>query len=124
MPRISVPRLHDFGSRIFVGAGVSLAVAERVMHNLVRANVYGIQSHGVVRLADYVRAVQSGRVRADAQPSIVSQSAVTALLDGSWCFGQVVAERAMPIAIEKAKANGVAIVCAERGEDPPMRVER
>ncbi len=112
MQYISPERLHDFGTRIFVGAGVPRAVAQRVMQNLVRANLYGIQSHGVVRLADYVHAVQNGRVHADAQPTILNESAVTALLDGNWCFGQVVAERAMQIAIAKAKANGVAIVCA------------
>ena len=111
MMRIPAERLHEFGTRIFVGAGVPPEVAARVMQNLVRADRYGIHSHGVVRLADYVRAVQKGRIHVDAQPSVVTQSAVTALLDGHWGFGQVVAEHAMQLAIEKAKANGIAIVC-------------
>ena len=112
MPSIFPENLLEFGTRIFIGAGASPAIARRVMQNLVRANVYGISSHGVVRLADYVRAVQRGGVRVDAEPTVVRESAVTALLDGNWAFGQVVAERAMQMAIDKAKANGVAIVCA------------
>src|SRR5919202_889382 len=112
MPRIPIPRLLDYSTRIFVGAGVPPDVAQRVAQNLVRANRYGIHSHGVVRLADYVRAVQSGRVRADAQPTIVREGAVTALLDGNWAFGQVVAQHAMQLAMDKASVYGVGIVCA------------
>ena len=66
MMRIPAERLHEFGTRIFVGAGVPPEVAARVMQNLVRADRYGIHSHGVVRLADYVRAVQKGRIHVDA----------------------------------------------------------
>lgn len=112
MPHIPIARLHDFGARIFIGAGVPPEIAGRVMTNLVRANAYGVHSHGVVRLADYVNAVLSGKIIPVAQPTIVKESAVTALLDGHWGFGQVVAERAMQLAIEKAKAHGVGVVCA------------
>ncbi|MEP7199176.1 MAG: Ldh family oxidoreductase, partial [Chloroflexota bacterium] len=109
MPDISIERLNDFGTRIFVGAGVPQPIAQRVMQNLVRADVYGIHSHGVVRLADYVRAVKRGKVVADAQPTIIKESPVIAVFDGHWGFGQVAAERAMQVAIEKAQANGVGI---------------
>ncbi|MBI1801649.1 MAG: Ldh family oxidoreductase [Chloroflexi bacterium] len=112
MPFISIPQLTEFGERIFVAAGVAPAIARRVMQGLVRANTYGIHSHGVVRLADYVNHVKSGRIKVDALPVVVKENAVTALLDGQWGFGQVVAERAMQLAIEKARANGAGIVCA------------
>ncbi|MEP7199175.1 MAG: Ldh family oxidoreductase, partial [Chloroflexota bacterium] len=42
--------------------------------------------------------------------------AVTALLDGHSGFGQVVAERATQVAVEKARAQGVGIVCAFRSQ--------
>jgi LDH2 family malate/lactate/ureidoglycolate dehydrogenase len=109
MPYIPIEKLAGFGTRIFVGAGVPDGVARRVMVNLVRANTYGIHSHGVVRLADYVNAVKSGKVQPAAQPTIVKDSPVIVVLDGHWGFGQVVAERAMELAIEKAKANGLGI---------------
>ena len=113
MPHISIDKLKEFGTRIFIGAGVPPEIAERVMINLVRANAYGVHSHGVVRLADYVNAVKSGKVKAAETPTVVKESAVTALLDGHWGFGQVVAERAMQLAIEKARANGI----GARGHD-------
>ncbi len=112
MPYIPIPQLTNFATRIFEAAGAPPAIAQRVSTALVRANTYGVHSHGVVRLADYVAAIKSGKVQPAALPSVVKESAVTALLDGHWGFGQVVAERAMQLAIEKAKANGIAIVCA------------
>jgi uncharacterized oxidoreductase len=112
VPFIPIEKLKDFGARIFSGAGVPDDIARRVMVNLVRANTYGVHSHGVVRLADYVNHVKSGRIKGDARPTVVKESLVTALLDGHWGFGQVVAEKAMQIAIAKAKENGIGIVCA------------
>ncbi len=112
MPPIPIDKLKEFGTRIFIAAGAPPDIAKRVMTGLVRANAYGVHSHGVVRLADYVNAVKSGKVKASATPTVVKESAVTALLDGHWGFGQVVAERAMHLAIEKAQANGVGVVCA------------
>lgn len=114
MPLIPIEKLADFGTRIFIGAGVPEVVAERVMVNLVRANTYGIHSHGVVRLADYVNAVKIGKVKPGAMPTIVKESAVIVVLDGQWGFGQVAAERAMQMAIEKAKTNGLGIASVRK----------
>ena len=109
MPYIPVEKLSDFGARIFVAAGVPEAVARRVMVNLVRANTYGIHSHGVVRFADYVNHVKSGKVQPAAMPVVVKDSDVIVVLDAQWGFGQVAAERAMQMAIDKAKASGLGI---------------
>ena len=40
------------------------------------------------------------------------ESETTAVIDGGWNFGQVVAQRTMAIAIEKARASGVGIAVA------------
>jgi LDH2 family malate/lactate/ureidoglycolate dehydrogenase len=109
MPFIAIDNLADFGTHIFVGAGVPELVAQRVMTNLVRANTYGVHSHGVARLADYVNAVKSGKIKPGAQPTVIKESAIIAVVDGHWGFGQVVAEAAMQIAIDKATVNGVGI---------------
>ena len=109
MPYIPIEKLSDFGTRIFIGAGVPEAAAQRVMVNLVRADTYGIHSHGVVRLADYVNAVKSGKVKPAAEPTVIKESAVIVVVDAHWGFGQVAAEQAMQMAIAKAKANGVGI---------------
>jgi hydroxycarboxylate dehydrogenase B len=112
MPFIPIEKLSDFGTRTFVGAGVPETVARRVMTNLVRANAYGIHSHGVVRFADYVNNVKNGKIQPAAEPTVIKETEVIAVLDGHWNFGQVVAERAMQMAIAKAQANGLGIVCA------------
>ncbi|MBI5877971.1 MAG: Ldh family oxidoreductase [Chloroflexi bacterium] len=109
MPFIPIEKLRDFGARVFIAAGAEPDIARRVMTNLVRANTYGIHSHGVVRFADYVNAVKRGQVKANARPVIVQETAVITVVDGRWGFGQVAAEFAMQQAIEKAKATGVGI---------------
>src|SRR6185437_11094282 len=43
-------------------------------------------------------------------PSVIRQTAVTALVDGHWSFGQVSAAYATQIAIDKAKKSGVSMV--------------
>jgi uncharacterized oxidoreductase len=111
MPSITIENLNDFGARIFVGAGVPDEIARRVVNNLVRADTYGVHSHGVVRLADYVKAVKSGKVQPAAEPTIIKESPLIVLLDAHWGFGQVAAERAMQLAMDKAKAYGVGIAC-------------
>ncbi len=109
MPFIPIDKLFDFGALIFEAAGAEPDIARRVMTNLVRANTYGIHSHGVVRFADYVSYVKSGRVNANARPLIVRETAVISVVDGQWGFGQVAAEFAMHKAMEKAEAAGVGI---------------
>jgi len=109
MPRIAIEKLHEFGARVFVAAGADPDIAERVMTNLVRANTYGIHSHGVVRFADYVSHVRSGRVKANARPVIVKETPVITVVDGQWGFGQVCAAFAMQKAIEKARVNGIGV---------------
>src|SRR5712692_641000 len=101
MPYIPIEKLKDFGTRILAGAGVPDTIALRVMVNLVRANTYGVHSHGVVRLADYVNAVRSGRVQPAAQTTVIKDSPLIVVLDAHWGFGQVAAEGAMSLAIEK-----------------------
>jgi LDH2 family malate/lactate/ureidoglycolate dehydrogenase len=44
----------------------------------------------------------------------VRETDVSALLDGGWAFGQLTAERATQVAIDKARAHGIAVVGAVR----------
>lgn len=109
MPRIPVARLEELSARVFVSAGAPPGVARRVARGLVRANAYGIDSHGVVRVPEYVAMVKRGRVKPAAYPSVVKETAVIAVLDGNWGFGQLSADRAMELAIGKAKREGVGV---------------
>lgn len=127
MPRIPVPQLIDFGAHIFRAAGAPPVIAQRVSASLVKADVYGVLSHGFGLVPAYVARIQSGHIQPAALPTIARENEATALVDGHNAFGQVVGEYAMQLAIAKARASGVGIACGVRsnhvgriGEHPEL----
>ena len=103
-------RLRELGEAVFRAAGASTENAARVTEALVDANLAGHDSHGVQHIPNYVRSIQEGLIVADARPTILRETPVTALVGGGWTFGQVAAEFATRCAIAKAKQAGMAAV--------------
>lgn len=112
MPHVSPAELRSLGEKIFTGLKVPGKEAEWVAELLVRANLTGHDSHGVIRIPQYAQAIKAGQVQPGAPVEIVKESLATALLNGNWGFGQVVARRAMELAIQKAKATKISSVGA------------
>ena len=102
LPRVTVPRLYDLSCKFLHKAGAPPAIAERVAHALVLTNIKGVDSHGVIRLTQYLDHIREGLVVPDALPEIVQQTANTAVVDGHHAFGHVTAKFAMDVAIQKA----------------------
>jgi LDH2 family malate/lactate/ureidoglycolate dehydrogenase len=111
MPQIPIGELADFGTRIFSAAGAPPEIARRVSVALVQSDTYGVHSHGTNLLPQYVTMIHNGRIKPTAVSTTVKENAVTALVDGHYGFGHVTGEYATSIAIAKAKAEGVGIVC-------------
>lgn len=107
---IPADRLREFAATIFAAAGTPREEAERVAHYLVEANLTGHDSHGVVRIPRYVQWLQAGFIVAGVTPRIERETAVTAVVDGRFGFGQTVAPAAVRLGIAKAKAQGLAAV--------------
>jgi uncharacterized oxidoreductase len=95
-------------------AGASSAEAATVAHHLVWANLAGHDSHGVQLLPGYVANIRRGHTVPGARVEVLDETPATARVDGHWGFGQVVSERAMTLAIEKARAGRVASVAVAR----------
>jgi hydroxycarboxylate dehydrogenase B len=102
--------LEALATEIFRQVGVPAAGAAWMGTLLVRANLRGHDSHGVIRIPQYVAAWKKGEADPAATPVIVQEGPATALVDGRRGFGQIVAKRGMEIAMEKAAAIGVAAV--------------
>ncbi|MFB3819707.1 MAG: Ldh family oxidoreductase, partial [Candidatus Methylomirabilales bacterium] len=81
---------------------------------LVRANLRGHDSHGVIRVPQYVASYRRGEVDPKAEPAVTQDGPATALVDGRHGYGQIVARRGMEVAMEKAAAIGVAAVGVHR----------
>ena len=116
MPTISERDLHDVVRRVLDAAGASAENATRMADALVSANMRGVDTHGVFHLNGYVQAVLDGKLDASASPSIVRETANTALVDGNRTFGHVAAKFATDIAVRKAKENDIAAVGLVRSE--------
>src|SRR5436305_5089462 len=110
MPRIAAEELRGFATALVTALGASSEEAETVADVLVRSNLAGHDSHGVIRLEQYARLVREGQIVPGAPFEIVRQMPAMALVDGHWGFGAVVATRATRLAMEMARASGVAAV--------------
>ena len=110
MPTFSADQLRRIGSDIFEALGAPREDAELVARLLVEANLTGFDSHGMIRLPIYARGVKMGAVKPGAAVKIVRETPNTAVIDGGWNFGQVVARYAMNVCLEKAERNAVGLV--------------
>jgi LDH2 family malate/lactate/ureidoglycolate dehydrogenase len=97
-------------TKIFQAAGVPEAPARLVANSLVGANLAGHDSHGVVRIMQYLDGIQAGEYLPDAEPAIAHEKGAMAMVDARRGFGQVAAHYAMTIAIDKARRFGVGAV--------------
>jgi len=77
---------------------------------MVDADLRGIDSHGISCIPNYYKRAQRHMITMDAEPTVVREGPVTALLDNGGGLGYVAAVKAMTMAIEKARANGMATI--------------
>src|SRR5262247_2712027 len=110
MPIIDATRLEATGTRIFAAMGAPAADAAWISMLLVRANLRGHDSHGVIRIPQYWASVKEGVVDPKSPVTVTMETPVLARLDGGRGFGQPVARRGMEMAIAKAKAAGLSAV--------------
>ena len=95
---------------ILLGWGMPEDNAEQTSEILSWADLHGVDSHGMSMLPGYDRLRRNGRIRVDARPSILRETPVSALVDGGGGLGHVPARFAMGVAIDKARASGLAAV--------------
>jgi uncharacterized oxidoreductase len=114
MPIVDATRLEDLTRDIFIARGVPEADAAWIASLLVRANLRGHDSHGVIRVPLYVRAMKAAEVNPRPQITVEVDTPTIAVVDGDLGFGQVVARRGIALCIEKARAQGLAAVTLKR----------
>ncbi len=110
MPVFTPEYLENVGYHIYRAKGVSEHESRIVATHQVKANLVGHDSHGVIHIPEYVARIDRGHIVPGAPFVVEREAPCTAVVNGNWGFGFVVTERAMAMAIEKAKAHGVAAV--------------
>ena len=95
---------------ILTAWGLAAEQVEASTEIMIETDTYGIDSHGVSMLMLYEKMISSGAINCKAQPKIVKETPVTALMDGDAGLGHLVAKRGMSLAIEKCQRSGLAAV--------------
>ena len=110
MPVIDPSVLVEFAAAIFEQSDIPTTVARQVAESLVVANRKGHDSHGVIRIIEYVDWVKRGWVNPCGELEVVREQPCILILDGHFGFGQVIGRQALKLGIEKAKREGACIV--------------
>ena len=108
MPVFHHSYLQKVCRSIFVAMGATTREADVVATHVVKANLVGHDSHGVIQVPVYAQRIRVGHIVPGAPFVVEDETPTTARINGNWGFGYVVTERAMEMAIEKAKVSGVA----------------
>ncbi|GAC1470294.1 MAG: malate/lactate/ureidoglycolate dehydrogenase [Isosphaeraceae bacterium] len=108
MPTLSANVLTRFVTSIFQKAGVSESEARLVSLSLVGSNLRGHDSHGVMRVPQYVGFLERGEYRSGVELRVEHESPAVLVCDGQWGFGQVQAHRLLDRLIPRAQSLGLA----------------
>lgn len=110
MPILQVEELQEIATRIFQGAGSPDEEARLMSRYLINANLMGHDSHGVIRIPQYLTNVKQGGCVPGAPLDVVQETPATAVFNANWGYGQVATTRAMEVAVEKAATQAVSSV--------------
>lgn len=108
--RLAVARLEDFCARTLEAVGVNSDHAAITSRRLIEADTRGRTGHGLIRLAPYIERIEAGGMNLSPDIRVTHETPTSAQLDGDNALGQVVMTQATEIAIQKAKASGMAWV--------------
>ncbi len=114
MPNINSTALTEFATAIFNACNIPKEVSGRVAESLVLANLSGHDSHGVIRIIEYVDWTAKGWINPHGKLKIEREQPCILILDGEYQFGQVIGHEAMQLGVSKAKREGACIVSLRR----------
>lgn len=109
---LRVPRgeLHAYVCTIFAALGSDARESGLMADHLVKANLYGHDSHGISLIPLYVRMVCEGKVKPNTRVSTVLDNGSLMTLDAGRGFGQAAGFEAISMAIDRAKETGSLIL--------------
>jgi len=103
-------RLQQFITRALTLSGLPVNDAEQVATLMAQADMQGSDGHGVIRLAPYIKRIESGGMNTKPNIQLAVDSQALGIVDGDNGMGHLVVSYAVKVAIEKAKQYGVAWV--------------
>jgi uncharacterized oxidoreductase len=108
MPTFAADQLIPFCTRLLASTGVPTAEAVIVARSLVDANLCGHDSHGVMRIPQYLGFLKDGTYKPGAPLTVLNETPAIVAADANWGLGQVQAHRLLDRLIPKSNQLGVA----------------
>jgi LDH2 family malate/lactate/ureidoglycolate dehydrogenase len=98
--------LTTFTIEVLIRMGFAPKDAADCAKVFLAAEIRGIATHGVIRLGDYYKLWEAGRINTKPNVQIVHETLSTAVVDGDSTIGMIPAKFSMELAIKKAKEAG------------------
>jgi len=102
--------LEQLISAVFSKFGSHQEEADLIAQHLVKANLVGHDSHGVIRTPIYIQWLQAGKVLANRELDVVFDTPSLTVADGQRGYGQAIAKRAVDLGIAKCREHGAAVI--------------
>jgi len=106
----SYEKLKAFAAAVAKKYGLSDSDANIFAGNLIDANLTGVDTHGLTRLAIYLKRMKLGLINPQAKMTFEQKFPIAAVLDADNGLGQIAGEKAINKAIEMAKTYGLGAV--------------
>jgi LDH2 family malate/lactate/ureidoglycolate dehydrogenase len=104
---LTADQVYNWGMELLARLSVTEEGARDIMDVLVHANLRGVDTHGIVRLKDYVQRLRDTSCH---NIKLLHDERVFALVDGGNNPGPIVGKYAMNYAIKKARSLGSGFV--------------
>jgi len=101
-------QLRRFTASLFLSAGVPDDECGLIASSLVEANLCGHESHGVIRISEYISLLRNGGLHSGVDLQVVSETPALMVCDAQSGFGQVQMRRLIEKMIPKAESVGLA----------------
>jgi (2R)-3-sulfolactate dehydrogenase (NADP+) len=110
MPNISVEQIKSTSHAALVAHGADDWIAHAVASAVARAESLGNVICGLYYLESYCSQLASGRVNGTVEPEITRPKPGAVRADARFGFAQAAFERGLPVALDAARENGVAVL--------------
>ncbi|WP_108660970.1 Ldh family oxidoreductase [Acuticoccus kandeliae] len=101
--------LEAYAAAVFAHAGLPEADAATIARGLIKANLRGLDSHGVSRMPMYIERLRRGLVNPRPEIRVEEVAGAVASVDGDNAFGFLAAHRAMDEAMRLAESAGIGL---------------
>lgn len=116
MQRFVPEQVKSLAANIAVAAGVTTDDAAILADSLVAADLNGASTHGISRLAIYIKRIQKGLIDPKAKLQVTRQRLATLSINANNGLGQVQATKTLDVLFPLAKSAGVACATIEHSQ--------